>query len=164
MRRLAILAMSLGPFVPVAVTALLGSALPACDSKSSAPAAVSPDPSAGTDKYLTADPKLTKALQAAASASAGGDNGPPPDGIFAAGVADHRHPKGKPTTFDLVGDGAEPRVLLAGTATPDAIRAADNGPAALRIGEQRGRTARPTVDFSFALGPAKKDEGGADFL
>jgi hypothetical protein len=168
MRRLVLLAVSLAPLVPMAVTvllgALLGSALPGCDSKSSAPSAEAPDASAGTDKYVTADPKLARALQAAESASGAGDNGPPPEGIFGPGIADKRHPKGTPTTIDVTGDGAEPRVSLAGTATPDAIRAADNGPAALRLGEQRGRMARPTVDFSLAFGPAKKDDGGADLL
>jgi hypothetical protein len=158
MKRLVLIAMSLGVFVPAALAAL-----PGCDEKTTSPAAARPDASAGADKYATADSKLTRALQAAESASAG-DNGPPPEGIFAAGAADHRHPKGKPTTIELASDGTEPRVTLAGSAAPEAIRAADYGPAALRIGEQRGRMARPTVDFSFLVGPAKKDDGGADWL
>ena len=154
MKRPVLLAMSMGFFVPAA--------LAACDEKSIAPAAARID--AGADKYATADPKLTRALLAAESASGSSDNGPPPDGIFGRGVADRRHPKGKPTTIELLGDGSEPRVTLAGNATADAIRAADYGPAALRIVEQRGRMARPTVDFTFAVGPAKKDDGGTDWL
>lgn len=159
MKRLVLLAMALGPFAAAAPIVL-----PGCDSKSSAPVTSSPDASAGSDKYLTADSKLTHALQAAESASGSTDNGPPPDGIFAPGVADRRHPKGKPTTYEMTSDGAEPRVSLAGSAAPDAIRAADYGTAALRLGEQRGRTARPTVDFTFNIGPAKKDDGGPDIL
>ena len=144
---------------------LAGFALPAlsaCDEKSSAPAAVNHS-DAGTDKYVTADSKLTHALRAAESASGATDNGPPPEGIFADGVADRRHPKGKATTFEVASDGAEPRVVLAPPAGGDA-RPGDYGPAGLRLGEQRGRSARPTVDFTFALGPAKKDDGGADWL
>jgi hypothetical protein len=152
--------------VALAVVACAPAALflVACEEKSSSTAAARSDAGAGTDKYATADSKLTKALQAAASASAGADNGPPPDGIFAPGVADHRHPKGKPTTLEIVSEGAEPRVSLAGGASPDAMRATSYGPAALRISEVRGRAPRPTVDFTFSLGPAKKDDGGADWL
>ena len=62
-------------------------------------------------KFVTADPKLEKALQAAASA-APDDKGPPPDGVFGAGLADRRHPKAMPTKVDLVADGDEPRVAL----------------------------------------------------
>jgi hypothetical protein len=114
---------------------------------------------AGTDKYATADSKLTKALQAAA-AEAGADKGPPPGGIFDTGIADQRHPKGKPTGIEVVTDGADPKVALGAV---DAIRPA-YGTAALRIGEQQGRSAKPTVDYVFTAGPAKKDEGGTDYL
>ncbi len=157
MKRLVLLGMSFGLLAPVALAALAG-----CDDKKASTSTVLPE--AGADKYITADSKLTRALQAAESASAGSESGPPPDGIFAPGVADRRHPKGKPTTIELTSTGDDPRVALAGTAAPDAVRAADYGPAALRLGEQRGRTARPTVDFSFLIGPAKKDDGGADWL
>jgi hypothetical protein len=162
MRRLVLLAISLGS-LGLFPAAVLGLSLTGCDEKSAAPSAARADAGAA-DKYATADTKLTRALQAAGSASGAGDNGPPPEGIFAPGNADRRHPKGKPTTIELTTDGAEPRVTLAGSATPDAVRAAGYGPAALRLGEQRGRMARPTVDFSFLVGPAKKDEGGADWL
>jgi hypothetical protein len=145
-----------------AVPALSLGALSGCDEKSSAPANASRS-DAGTDKYVTADSKLTHALQAAGSASGAADNGPPPEGIFAAGAADRRHPKGKPTTFEIASEGAEPRVALGPAAGGDA-RPGDYGPAGLRLGEQRGRSARPTVDFTFLLGPAKKDDGGADWL
>lgn len=150
----------------MAAMAVLGApvAVAACEEKKSSTSSASPDASVGTDKYATADPKLTKALQAAAAGSAGSDKGPPPEGIFAPGVADQRHPKGLPTGFEIVSDGAEPRVALGAGASPDAMRATAYGPAALRLGEQRGRMARPTVDFTFALGPAKKDDGGTDWL
>jgi hypothetical protein len=157
MKRLVLLGMSFGMLAPVAFAALAG-----CDDKKASTSTVLPE--AGADKYITADSKLTRALQAAESASAGSESGPPPDGIFAPGIADRRHPKGKPTTIELTSTGDEPRVALAGTAAPDAVRAGDYGPAALRLGEQRGRTARPTVDFSFLIGPAKKDDGGPDWL
>jgi hypothetical protein len=116
----------------------------------------------GTDKYATADPKLAKALQAA-SASAAGANGPPPDGIFAQGVADKRHPKGQPTKIDVVSDGSEPRVTLT-PASPEAARSSSYGQAVLRFGLVEGRSAKPTVDLAFMLGPAKKDDGGPDVL
>jgi hypothetical protein len=145
-----------------AVPALYLATLSGCDEKSSAPAAATKS-DAATDKYLTADTKLTHALQAAESASGASDNGPPPEGIFAHGVADRRHPKGKPTTYEIASEGAEPRVSL-GPASGGDARPGDYGPAGLRIGEQRGRSARPTVDFTFVVAPAKKDDGGADWL
>jgi hypothetical protein len=114
---------------------------------------------AGTDKYATADPKLTKALQAAA-AEAGADKGPPAAGIFDTGVADQRHAKGKPAGIEVVTDGADPKVSLGAV---DALRPV-YGPLALRVGEQQGRSAKPTVDYVFAVGPAKKDDGGTDWL
>jgi|HubBroStandDraft_6_1064221.scaffolds.fasta_scaffold269532_2 hypothetical protein len=142
----------------LACAALLGAA---CDEKKSTDS--SPSTEAGVaDKYATADPKLAKALQVAAAASANNENGPPPDGVFAAGVADHRHPKGAPTTVDMVGDGDEPRIALAST-SPDAARSS-YGPAALELGMQTGRQVTPTVDMGLTLGPAKKDDGGADWL
>ena len=153
------------PRLPAIVLALAGAALlgAACDEKKNTESSSSADAGASTDKYATADPKLTKALQAAAAASANNENGPPLDGIFAPGVADKRHPKGAPTTVDMVGDGDEPRVALAG-ASPDAMRTS-YGPAALELGMQTGpRMVTPTVDMGLTLGPAKKDDGGADWL
>ncbi len=136
----------------------------ACDEKKNSDATSSPDAGTGTDKYATADTKLTKALQTAASAAAGSENGPPPQGIFAPGSADKRHPKGAPTSVETIGDGAEPRISLGGT-SPDTIRASSYGPAAMELGMQMGpRVAMPTVDFGLALHAAKKDDGGADWL
>ncbi len=152
-------------FVLIRVGASAGTLLlltGACDEKKSASPASSPD--AGADKYATADPKLAKALQAAAAAAAASESGPPLDGIFAPGIADKRHPKGVPTKVDTIGDGAEPRVSLGGT-SPDAARAASFGPAAMELQMQMGpRMAMPTVDFGLAIHPAKKDDGGADWL
>jgi hypothetical protein len=136
----------------------------ACDEKKTSDTTPSLDASAGTDKYATADPKLERALQAAASASAGNDNGPPPNGIFSPGVADRRHPKGGPTTVETLGDGTEPRIAL-NEGAPDAIRASSYGPAALELGMQMGpRAAVPTVDLGLSIGAAKKDDGGSDWL
>src|SRR5579872_2021812 len=88
--------------------ALLGAA---CDEKKTSSDA--PRTDAGAEKYASADPKLEKALQAAASASAANDNGPPPTGIFGPGAADKRHARGLPTKVAMAADGAEPRVTLA---------------------------------------------------
>jgi hypothetical protein len=135
----------------------------ACDEKSAKSRAPLPDAGAGTDKYITADPKLEKALQAAATTAAAG-NGPPADGIFPPGVADKRHPKGAPTTVETLSDGAEPRIALGGV-SPDITRSTSYGPAAIELGMQMGpRIAMPTVDLGLTLGPAKKDEGGGDWL
>ena len=138
-----------------------------CEEKkptSSAPAA---DANASTDKYATADPKLAKVLQAGSAASASSDKGPPPGGIFPVGGADLRHPKGTPTHVELILDGSEPRVSLrpAVDSSPDSARTSSYGPASLELAIQMGpRIAMPTVDFAFLLGPAKKDDGGADWL
>jgi hypothetical protein len=152
------------PLPGLLALALAGAALigAGCDEKKTTETAPASDGGASMDKYATADPKLAKALQAAAaSASAANENGPPPDGIFAPGVADRRHPKGAPTTVDMVGDGSDPKITLAGGA--DAMRAS-YGPAAMELSMVTGRMATPTVDMSMMLGPAKKDDGGADWL
>jgi hypothetical protein len=151
---------------PAITLALAGATLlcAACDAKKDSQSSASADAGTSTDKYALADPKLAKALQAAAaSASATSENGPPPDGIFPPGVADKRHPKGAPTTIDMVGDGAEPRTTLTGI-SPDAARTS-YGPAALELGMQTGpRQVSPTIDLSLSLGPAKKEDGGAEWL
>jgi hypothetical protein len=146
-----------------AITLALGAALlcGACEEKRSTESSSSRDAGASTDKYATADPKLARALQAAASAAPANENAPPTDGIFAPGIADKKHPQGAPTTVDMVGDGNEPRVSLAGG--PDAMRTS-YGPGALELVMQQGRNVNPTVDLGLLLGPAKKDDGGADWL
>lgn len=148
----------------------LGAALlgVACEDKKPSSEVAHEDAGAtGADKYATADPKLAKALQGAADAAAAGDNGPPVTGIFEPGVADQRHAKGAPTKLDVISTGAEPRVSLgpAADASADAARVSSYGPAALEIAAQLGqRAALPTIDFGLQLGPAKKDDGGPDWL
>ena len=153
--------------VPLVVALGAGAVLgAACDEKKPTSEAPSPDASARVDKFAMADPKLAKALQAATSAD-GGDNGPPPDGVFGPGAADQRHPVGAPTKVDVVSDGSEPRLTLApaADAAADGARTASYGPALLEIGMQLGpRTMMPTVDMKLALSPAKKDDGGPDWL
>lgn len=62
----------------------------------------------------------------------------------------------------MVGDGDEPRVSLAASA--DAMRTS-YGQAAMEVSMVTGpRMAAPTVDMGLLLGPAKKDDGGPDWL
>ena len=121
---------------------------------------------ASPDKYATADPKLEKALKAVAAASSSPDNGPPPSGIFAPGAADHRHARGVPTKVDFLESGAEPLVALspAGDSSAEGARPATYGPAALQSVIQMGPRVVIGVDYGLLLGPAKKDEGGAEWL
>jgi hypothetical protein len=133
----------------------------ACEKQQKSAARAS-DAGAEVTKFVTADPKIEKALQAVASA-APDDKGPPPDGVFGPGLADRRHPRATPTKVDLVSDGAEPRVLI--VAPGEAARGASYGPAGLELAAQMGaRIALPTVDMSLVLGPAKKDDGGSDWI
>jgi hypothetical protein len=156
--------------VPVALWLVLAAPVvaAACEEKKSASEGSRGDSGAETDKFATADPKLEKALKAAAAASGGSDNGPPPEGIFAPGVADQRHPKSAPTKVDMIADGSEPRVTLtsSGDAAVDSHRMATSyGPAVVQIGLQLGpRTALPNIDLALALGPARKDDGGDEWL
>jgi hypothetical protein len=152
----------------VALAGPLAGATEGCDEKKPSSDTARTDAGA-TDKYATADPKLAKALQAAASATAASDNGPPPEGIFAPGAADRRHAKGTPTTLEVLGDGADPKVSLsgasAGDASTDAARATSYGPAALEVAQSMGqRTQAPTLDFGLVLSPAKPADGGTDVL
>jgi hypothetical protein len=144
--------------------ALLGVACE--DKKPSSDTAHADAGATSADKYATADPKLEKALREAADAGAA-DNGPPLNGIFDPGVADRRHAKGVPTKVDVVGEGSTPRMSLApgADASADAARASSYGPAALEVAVQMApRAALPTIDFGLSLGPAKKDDGGPDWL
>jgi hypothetical protein len=146
------------------VVLALGAALAcvACDQKT--PSTDAPRPDASSDKYASADPKLEKALQAVASSSAANDNGPPRSGIFAPGAADNRHARGVPTKVEVVADGSEPRVSLTPSASaPEAARNASYGPAQMEVVLQRGRTP-VAIDYLLSLGPAKKDDGGPDWL
>ena len=136
----------------------------ACEEKRPSSTKPLADAGASAGKYATEDPKLAKAIQAAASAAPASDDGPPPTGVFAPGVADKRHPKGVPTKVDLVSEGDAPRVSLA-VGPADAARTSSYGPAGLEIGTQMGpRMALPTIDLTMVLGPAKKDDGGTDWL
>jgi hypothetical protein len=150
------------PLTMVALgVALLGAA---CEEKKTSSEAPRGDAGVGTDKYATADPKLAKALQGKTSTSAPDEKGPPPEGIFAPGAADQRHSKGTPTKLELISDGSEPRVSLE-AAPGDTGTSAASGPASMELAMQMGpRVAMPTVDFGLALGPAKKDDGGAEWL
>lgn len=138
-----------------------------CEDKKPAPDSTKTDGGTGADKYASADPKLEKAIQAAASASAAATAGPPATGIFEVAIADQKHPKGAPTKVDMVSDGADPKIALSpqADASADAARSAAYGPAALEVAvELNQRVALPTIDFAMVLGPGKKDEGGADWL
>jgi hypothetical protein len=150
------------PRSQVVLALVLAASASACEEKKSTSDSAQADASAGKDKYATADPKLEKALQAAASTSASSESGPPPDGVFAPGAGDQRHPAGTPTKVDVVSEGTDPRVSLdPGPGAP----ASSYGPAMLRLGLQMGqRVAMPTVDLALVLGAAKKDEGGSDVL
>jgi hypothetical protein len=121
---------------------------------------------ASPDKYATADPKLEKALKAVAAASGTPDNGPPPSGIFPPGAADQRHARGVPTKVDFLESGAEPLVALlpAGDASAEGARAITYGSAALQSVIQMGPRVVIGVDYGLLLGPAKKDDGGAEWL
>jgi hypothetical protein len=123
------------------------------------------DAGANADKYASADPKLEKAMKAAASASAD-TSGPPPTGIFEASVADQRHPKGTPTKVDMVSEGADPKVSLALAADAGTDPGKSSyGPAIMEVAMELGpRMAMPTIDFMTTVGPGKKEEGGADWL
>jgi hypothetical protein len=145
-----------------------GACLPgtACDDKKPSADAPRAEADAGSDKYATVDPKLAKALQAAAG-GAGSDDGPPPDGVFPPGGAERRHAMGVPTKVELVNDGAEPRVAFRTDidASADAFRIGSYGPAALEIAMQLGpRVALPTIDLSLSFGPAKGDREGPEWL
>jgi hypothetical protein len=150
MIRLPVLALAVG----AAVAGL------ACDQKK--PSTDAPRPDASAEKYATADPKLEKALHAVSSAAATED-GPPTTGVFAAGVADKRHSRGAPTKVDIVAEGSDPRVSLASAGGAADAAHAGYGTAALQVVQQRGRTG-VAVDYGLLLGPAKKDDGGADWL
>jgi hypothetical protein len=141
----------------------------ACEDKKPSSDTSRGDAGTSTDKYASADPKLEKAMKAAAAASATATAGPPAAGIFEPGAADQRHPKGTPTRVDMVSEGADPKVSLAATTTgdagADAARASSYGPAVIELAMELGpRLAMPTIDFGMVIGPAKKDEGGADWL
>jgi hypothetical protein len=142
-----------------------------CEDKK--PTSDAPRPDASADKYAAADPKLEKALHAATSANPA-DNGPPPTGVFAAGVADQKHARGAPTKVDVVAEGSDPRVSFApsgaasgkdaGAGASEAASPSSYGPALMKVVQQRGPRSGMAVDYALALGPAKKDDGGPEWL
>ncbi|MGA2448519.1 MAG: hypothetical protein ABTD50_07585 [Polyangiaceae bacterium] len=154
----------------LALIAVSAALVIACESKRAPTGSDLPgDAAVGTDKYAAADPKLAKALQAAASNSAASDNGPPPEGVFEPGVADRRHPKNVPAKVELISAGSEPRVIVGSVtegdaAVPDIARAKSYGPGFVEVSLQRGRNAFPSVDLGLSIGPAKRDEGGFDWI
>jgi hypothetical protein len=140
-----------------------------CDEKKSATDTLRSDAGVDkVDKYATADPKLERALKAVSSASGASDNGPPPTGIFALGMADQRHARGVPTKVDILEGGGEPRIGVPaaspGGTLPEASRATSYGPAALQVAIQMGPRSVIAVDYGLLLGPAKKDDGGPEWL
>ena len=139
-----------------------------CDEKKPASETASAaDGGAKLDKYATADSKLTKALQAAEKGAPGNDEGPPPEGVFAAGVADRRHPALTPAKVELISEGDAPRVSVgfAADASTGAALARMYGPAILEVAVQLGpRSALPTIDMSLLLGAAKGDPGGPNWV
>ena len=139
-----------------------------CDEKKpSSEVATGSDGGAKLDKYATADSKLTKALQAAEKATPATDEGPPPAGVFAPGVADRRHPASTPGKVELLTEGDEPRLVLGAAADASAGSSLPRmyGPAVLEIAVQLGpRTALPTIDMSLLLGAAKGDPGGPEWI
>jgi hypothetical protein len=138
-----------------------------CDDKKASSDATQKDGGSGTDKYASADPKLERAMKAAAEASSEETSGPPATGIFEASAADQRHPKGTPTKIDMVSQGAEPMVSLglSADAGADLARTSSYGPGIMELAIELGpRVAMPTVDLVLVLGPAKKDDGGVNWL
>jgi hypothetical protein len=161
-------AMRIPSYLVVLAAVVACAGMLACeDAKKPAGDSAKGDAATAADKYASADPKLEKALKAAASASASANAGPPLTGIFEVGAADLKHPKGAPTKVDMVSEGADPKVsLTVGTdAAGEAARATSYGPAAMQLAMSLGpRLVLPTVDFGMILTPGKKDEGGADWL
>jgi hypothetical protein len=138
-----------------------------CDDKKPSSDTARAEGGTGADKYASADPKLERAMKAAAEASSEAASGPPPTGIFEEGEADRRHAKGAPTKIDVMSDGAEPMVSLepSADAGADSLRTSSYGPGIMELAIELGpRVAMPTVDFVLVLSPAKKDDGGADWL
>lgn len=139
----------------------------ACEDKKPSSDSSRADGGTGADKYASADPKLEKAIQAAASASTEETAGPPPTGIFDLAAADKKHPKGAVTKVDMVSEGADPKISLApaADASADTARSSSYGPAAMELAMELGpRAAMPTLDFGMVIGPGKKDEGGPDWM
>ena len=157
-------------YVVPLVAATFGACLLAtgCDEKKpTTETASAADGGAKLDKYATADPKLTKALQAVEKGSPGSDDGPPPEGVFAPGVADRRHPVATPAKVELLSEGDAPRVSLGSNADASAGAALARmyGPAVLEVAVQLGpRSALPTIDMSLLLRAAKGDPGGPDWI
>jgi hypothetical protein len=134
----------------------------ACEEKKSTSDAPRTDAGTATDKYATADPKLERALRAVASASSSPSDGPPPSGIFAPGEADRRHARGVAAKIEVIAQGDQPLTALAPAAND--ARPSSYGAAALEVVSQLGPRTGIAVDYALQLGPAKKDEGGPDWL
>ncbi len=119
------------------------------------------DADAGTvgPQKAVLDGKLAAAVQAAESAQPApankdGADGPPESGVFGPGLADKAQPAG-PAKIEILGDGAEPRALLASAPGDDA-----KGAASVTI---RIQNASIPGDFGLALKVDKpKDEKKGD--
>jgi hypothetical protein len=95
------------------------------------------------------DPNIDKAVKSVAgkgTASAAASEGPPPNGVFAAGEADKKHPPGAAAKVDLIDKGSEPRVSL------EPILALP-GPTTMRVAVQRpmSEQAMLTIEYQLAV-------------
>jgi hypothetical protein len=105
------------------------------------------------------DGKLAAAVKAAESAQPASPNkdgadGPPESGVFGPGLADKTQPAGPPK-IEVLGDGAEPRVVLTSTPTDDT-----KGAASLTVRIQNGSI---PGDYGLSLKVDKpKDEKKTD--
>jgi hypothetical protein len=129
-----------------------------CDDDKKISATAPPDSAAAEASRKPAlGGKLAAAVKAAESAQAppakGGDDGPPEKGIFAPGAADKVIAAGAPAKLDVLGDGAEPRVLLGYAPSEGEQKGAVS--VALR---QQGRGAPVEYALSLKVDKAKADK------
>lgn len=83
----------------------------------------------------------------AASASAGQGQGPPESGVFAAGAGEAALPKGTPFKMELLGQGSEPRALLAPKIDPK-VEQKSSVLLGIRMGGPQGL---PSIDVTLSL-------------
>ena len=141
--------------LPLSLAACLGAA--ACDSdKPVASDAGAAD--AGPNQALM-DKNIAEAVASAAAPGAQPGNpagGPPPNGVFAPGMADQAHALGKPVAVELIEAGAEPRQVLTGAydlTKPSKLR--------LTISRSLPGGVMPNVDFTLRA-QAPKEEAAVE--
>lgn len=138
---------------------MLVAMLTGCDEKPKTVAPSKGDKAA--EKKSASDAKLEAAMAAASAAAGQGkkaaaQEGPPPNGIFDPGAADKVMPLGAEPKVEMASDGAEPRVALLSSA------ASWKGSSVITTGVRLGpRNALPSIEFTAALGPEKKDKKDA---